>query len=136
MRLQNVLKHWGCWSVGDESITANLPNVRHLGATEHPFLSNARGPELAVDGNKNGFGEMYLSQTVSILSEGACIAYMESTVVDISILPPSFKPVSLFLSRIYYILKTPKQVFFNPIKYILTSFTTLYLLFYNYTFFV
>ena len=66
MRLQNVLKHWGCWSVGDESITANLPNVRHLGATEHPFLSNARGPELAVDGNKNGFGEMYLSQTVSI----------------------------------------------------------------------
>ena len=69
MRLQNVLKHWGCWSVGDESITANLPNVRHLGATEHPFLSNARGPELAVDGNKNGFGEMYLSQTVSISSE-------------------------------------------------------------------
>ena len=29
----------------------------------------------------------------------ACIAYMESTVVDISIPPPSFKPVSLSLSR-------------------------------------
>ena len=27
------------------------------------------------------------------------IAYMESTVVDISIKPPSFKPVALFLSR-------------------------------------
>ena len=29
----------------------------------------------------------------------ACIAYMASTVVDISIPPPSFKPVSLSLSR-------------------------------------
>ena len=29
----------------------------------------------------------------------ACIAYMESTVVDISIPPPSFKPVSLSWSR-------------------------------------
>ena len=48
----------------------------------------------------------------------ACIAYMESTVVDISILPPSFKPVSLSLSCIFSILKQPKQVFFNPIKYI------------------
>ena len=36
--------------------------------------------------------------TVSISSEGACIAYMESTVVDISIHPLSFKPVSLSLS--------------------------------------
>ena len=42
----------------------------------------------------------------------ACIAYMESTVVDISIPPPSFKPVSLALSRISSILKHPKQVFF------------------------
>ena len=32
-------------------------------------------------------------------SEGASIAYMESTVVDISIPPPSFIPVSLALSR-------------------------------------
>ena len=52
----------------------------------------------------------------------ACIAYMESTVVDISILPPSFKPVSLSLSRISFILKHPNKSFFNPIKYILTSF--------------
>ena len=29
----------------------------------------------------------------------ACIAYMESTVVKISIIPPSFKPVLLSLSR-------------------------------------
>ena len=29
----------------------------------------------------------------------ACIAYMESTVVDISIPPSPFKPVSLYLSR-------------------------------------
>ena len=30
----------------------------------------------------------------------ACIAYMESTVVDISIITPSFKPVALYFSRI------------------------------------
>ena len=41
-----------------------------------------------------------------------CIAYMESTVVKISIIPPSFKPVSLSLSRISFYSKTPKQVFF------------------------
>ena len=59
---------------------------------------------------------------------------MESTVVDISILPPSFKPVSLSLSRISFILKHPNKSFFNPINIfsnILTSFTiTLY---YNYS---
>ena len=45
-----------------------------------------------------------------------------STVVDISILPPSFKPVLLsFLHS--PVSKTLKQVFFNPIKHILTSFT-------------
>ena len=51
----------------------------------------------------------------------ASIAYMESTVVDISITPPSFKPVLLFLSR-SLLSKTPKQVFFNPIN-IFNSFT-------------
>jgi hypothetical protein len=61
MQLQNILKYWGCWSVGG-NMTA-LPTVRHVGATEHPFVSNARGPEHAVDGNINGFGEQYLSQT-------------------------------------------------------------------------
>ena len=40
---------------------------------------------------------------------------MESTVVDISIPPPSFKPIALFLSR-SPLSKTPKQVFFNPIN--------------------
>ena len=40
-----------------------------------------------------------------------------STVVDISIPPPSFKSVSLYLSRSPF-SKTPKQVFFNPYKYI------------------
>ena len=49
------------------------------------------------------------------LSEGAAREW--STVVDISIPPPSFKPVSLSLSR-SPLSKTPKQVFFNPIKYI------------------
>ena len=41
----------------------------------------------------------------------ACIAYMESTVVDISMTPPSFKPVSLSLSRIFSILKHPNKSF-------------------------
>ena len=38
-----------------------------------------------------------------------------STVVKISIPPPSFKPVSMSLSR-SLVSKTPKQVFFNPIN--------------------
>jgi len=45
----------------------------------------------------------------------------ESTVVDIYIPPPSFKPLSLSLSR-SSLSKTPKQVFFNPIN-IFDSFT-------------
>ena len=44
-----------------------------------------------------------------------------STVVDISILPPSSKLVSLSFSR-SPLSKTPKQVFFNPIN-IFDSFT-------------
>jgi hypothetical protein len=53
------------------------------------------------------------AKSVSIQSERErCIAYMETTVVDISIPPPSFKPVSLSLSRISFILKQPKQVIF------------------------
>ena len=52
---------------------------------------------------------------------------MESTVVwHFYILLPLFKPVSLSLSRISSILKHPNKSFFNPIKYIWTSFTTLY----------
>ena len=48
--------------------------------------------------------EEKLGSLVSIQSEGErAIAYMESTVVDISIPPPSFKLVSL--SCISYILK-------------------------------
>ena len=41
------------------------------------------------------------------------IAYMECTVVDISIPSSSFKPFSLSLSQ-SPLSKTPKQVFFNP----------------------
>ena len=43
------------------------------------------------------------------LSEGAAREW--STVVDISIPPPSFKPVSLSLSRISSILKHPNKSF-------------------------
>ena len=46
-----------------------------------------------------------------------------STVVDISIPPPSFKPVSLSLLR-SPLSKTPKHVIFNPIN-ILTVFIIL-----------
>jgi len=51
---------------------------------------------------------------------------MESTVVDISIHPPSFKPASLSLSRISSILKHPNKSFFNVYKYILTLLHTLF----------
>ena len=60
---------------------------------------------------------------VSILSEESEHRVMEalyrewSTVVDISIPPPSFKRVSVYFSR-FPRSETPKQVFFNPIKYI------------------
>ena len=53
-----------------------------------------------------------------------------STVVDISIPPPSFKPVSLSFSR-FPLSKTPKQVFFNPINIFDIFYTTLYYCFYN-----
>ena len=61
------------------------------------------------------------------LSEGAAREW--STVVDISVPPPSFKPVSLYLSR-SPLSKIPKQVFFNPIN-IFDIFYTLYYYFYN-----
>ena len=56
-----------------------------------------------------------------------------STVVYISIHPPSFKPVSLSLSRfpLSKTPKTPKQVFFNPIN-IFDIFYTLYYCFWIY----
>ena len=50
-------------------------------------------------------------QTVSIQSEGAAREW--STVVKISIPPPSFKPVPLSLSRISSIVKHPNKSFFN-----------------------
>ena len=55
-----------------------------------------------------------------------------STVVDISIIPPSFKPVPLSFSR-SPLSKTPKQVFFNPIN-IFDFFYTLYYCFIIYFF--
>ena len=59
---------------------------------------------------------------------------MESTVVDISMTPPSFKPVSVVLSR-FSQSKTPKQVIFNPIKYLDSFNHTLFTLFYIIYFF-
>ena len=62
------------------------------------------------------------SSTVSILSEWS--EHCEwSTVVDILIPPPCFKPVSLYLSR-SPLSKTPKQVFFNPYFHPINIFVT------------
>ena len=62
---------------------------------------------------------------VSILSERReCIAYMESTVVDISIPPPSFKPVSLSSPRSPLSKNTQTSLFFNVIN-IWSTFTAL-----------
>jgi len=49
------------------------------------------------------------------LSEESVHRVYGSTVVDISITPPSFKPVSLYFLR-FLLSKIPKQVFFNPIN--------------------
>ena len=50
-------------------------------------------------------------------NEGAAREW--STVVDISIPPPSYRHVSLSLSQ-SPLSKTPKQVFFNPINIFVT----------------
>ena len=64
--------------------------------------------------------------------------YMESTCsLTFLFLLLSFKLVSLSLSRISFYSKTTQtSLFFNPIKYILTSFTTLCSTIINSTFFV
>ena len=77
----------------------------------------------------SGVDDVFSAVMVSILSEGAAREW--STVVDISIPPPSFKPVSLSLSR-SPLSKTPKQVFFNPIN--IFYFYTLYYCFIIYFF--
>ena len=64
---------------------------------------------------------MWRTLTVSISKRRERASCNGSTVVDISIHPPSFKPILLTLSR-YPQSKTPKQVFFNPIN-IFDSFT-------------
>ena len=77
---------------------------------------------------------MLKKQLVSIFKRRERASRNGSTVVKIFIPPPSFKPVSLSLSR-SPLFKTPKQVFFNPI-HILTSFTTLFsYYYYKFTFF-
>ena len=53
---------------------------------------------------------------------------MESTVVDISMTPPSFKPDSLFLSR-SHLSKTPKQVFFDVVNIFDIFYHTLFTVF-------
>ena len=57
-----------------------------------------------------------LISLVSIQAKRSSIAYMESTVVDISIPPLSLSNLfHCFLYGLLY-LKQPKQVFFNPIN--------------------
>ena len=58
-----------------------------------------------VDGNTDGEEE---DEGKYFKAKRASIAYMESTVVNISMTPPSPKPVSLSLSRISLYSKTPK----------------------------
>ena len=59
-----------------------------------------------------------------------CIAYMESTVVWHFYSSSLFQTCFIGIASFSSILKHPNKSFFNPIKYILTSFTTLYLLFF------
>ena len=75
-----------------------------------PRLKDPRYVVVSIRRDKSG----NLAASVSIQKRRrACIrVYGNALQIDISIPPPSFKPVSLSLSRIFSILKTPKQVFF------------------------
>ena len=77
---------------------------------------------------------MLKKQLVSIFKRRERASRNGSTVVKIFIPPPSFKPVSLSLSR-SPLFKTPKQVFFNPIHIwtLLPHFFSYY--YYKFTFF-
>ena len=83
---------------------------------------------LAYNNSTNSWSLRPMAVSGEYLSEGAAREW--STVVSISIHPPSFKPVSLSLSR-SPLSKTPKQVFFNPINIL----TLLHTLFYYYQFY-
>ena len=83
---------------------------------------------------KTRLGEMEVELETagkSIQSEAAAREW--STVVDISITPPYFKPVSLSLSR-SPLSKTPKQVFFNPMNIFDIFYHTLFAVFIIYFF--
>ena len=66
-----------------------------------------------------GSGLTMVSKNTKSEKRASAIAYIESTcsLTFLFLLSLSFKPVSLFLPR-SPLSKTPKQVFFNPIKYI------------------
>ena len=85
-------------------------------------------------GKQNGV-KRRLMKEVSIQANGASIAN-GSTVVDISIKPPSFKRVSLSSPR-YPLSKTPKQVIFLTLSTFCHFYHTITLLtIYFFTFFV
>ena len=113
-----------CFPFGRLSQPSCLISLRQLGLrsemTPQGLLSSVHS---VVRASTNG-GEY--------LSEGAAREW--STVVKICIPPPSFNPVSLFLSR-SPLFKTPKQVFFNPIHILtlLPHFFSYY--YYKFTFF-
>ena len=67
----------------------------------------------------DGHEEMTLDEKVTVSKiqkrkRERCIAYMKSTLVDISMTPPSFKPVALSLSRylLLYLKTTQYNSFF------------------------
>ena len=96
-----------------------IMNIQIIHNEEKP-ISDSYKKNLHDLNSGDGKEKIYLcTQKGKYLSEGAAREW--STVVDISISPPSFKPVSLYLSR-SPLSKTPTQVFFNPIN-IFDSFT-------------
>ena len=82
------------------------PGAYHVGMTEEELLQKRRALEKMLD--KAPIGGL---RVLGKYSEESVHHVMESTVVDISMTPPSFKPVSLSLSRISSILKHPNKSF-------------------------
>ena len=113
--------------LGEDSLIALQTAAPRLLKPESTFLGS---PPLSIEKREKALGANHLTYHPSrcrkckcFKRRRACIAYIgKHCRLTFSMNPPSFKPVSLSLSRISSILKHPNKSFFNPIN-IFDSFT-------------